>query len=99
MVCRLLAAAQVGERLSVGVTLVLTIEVSRSAVAAVLPVCGELLWLEVFFMLNLMFTCISLAESCVVLSLAYYTGEDPLPAHAPEPRQELGDLQDICRGI
>ena len=73
-----------GERLSVGVTLVLTIEVSRSAVAAVLPVCGELLWLEVFFMLNLMFTCISLAESCVVLSLAYYTGEDPLPASLRE---------------
>ena len=34
---------QVGERLGVGVTLVLTIEISRGSAQAVLPVCGELL--------------------------------------------------------
>ena len=60
-----------GERLGVGVTLVLTIEISRGALQAVLPICGELLWLEMVFVLNLLFTIISLVESCVVLGLAF----------------------------
>ena len=49
-----------GERLGVGVTLVLTIEISRGSAQAVLPVCGELLWLEMIFLLNLIFTIVSL---------------------------------------
>ena len=40
------------ERLGVGVTLVLTIEISRGSAQAVLPVCGELLWLEMIFLLQ-----------------------------------------------
>jgi hypothetical protein len=46
----------VGERLGVGVTLVLTIEISRASLQHVVPICGELLWLEMFFLLNLAFT-------------------------------------------
>ena len=68
-----------GERLGVGVTLVLTIEISRGALQSVMPICGELLWLEIFFLLNLAFTVISLLESTVVLGLAFATAENLLP--------------------
>ena len=39
---------QVGERLGVGVTLVLMIEVAKVTMSSMIPVCGELLWLEIF---------------------------------------------------
>jgi len=70
---------QVGERLGVGVTLVLTIEISRTSLQTVLPICGEWLWLEIIFQLNMLFTIISLLESCLVLGLAFTTVESLIP--------------------
>jgi len=64
---------EVGERLSFGVTLVLTSEVSKTIVAQQVPQCGELLWMELYFDVNLLFTMIALLETCVVLGLAYNT--------------------------
>ena len=61
---------QVGERLGFGITLVLVVEVSKSTMSALLPICGELLWMELFFWINFIATCASLVESCVVLGLA-----------------------------
>ena len=37
---------EVGERLGFGITLFLTVEFSKSAMAELLPICGELLWME-----------------------------------------------------
>jgi hypothetical protein len=54
---------QVGERLGVGVTLVLAIEVSKVTFSAMIPVCAELLWIEIFFDANYVFTVVSLLES------------------------------------
>ena len=70
---------KVGERLGFGVTLVLTTEVAKGALTAVMPVCGELLWVQLFYLLNLFFTSISLLESCLVLGLAYNTRPTLLP--------------------
>ena len=50
-------------------------QVSKSVFAGMVPVCGEILWLELFSMLNLSFCIIALAETCVVLFLAHH--EDP----------------------
>jgi len=66
---------EVGERLGFGITLILAIEVSKSVFAGMVPVCGEILWLELFSMLNLSFCILALAETCVVLFLAHH--EDP----------------------
>ena len=80
---------QVGERLGVGVTLVLTIEISRGALQEVVPICGELLWLETVFLLNLFFTVLSLIESAIVLGLAFATTETLLP-------QPITNLLKMC---
>ena len=84
---------EVGERLGVGVTLVLTIEVARSQLQSVLPVCGELLWLQMLFLVNLTFTIVSLVESCIVLGLAYTDAEYVDPSSiVEEAARVLGSL-------
>lgn len=70
---------EAGERLGYGVTLCLTSEVSKTIVATQVPMCGELLWIELFFNLNLVFTMFALVESCIVLGLAYNTEEYLIP--------------------
>jgi hypothetical protein len=40
-------ATNCGERLGLGVTLVLAIEVTKIVIQELLPVCGEMLWIEV----------------------------------------------------
>ena len=71
---------KVGERLGYGVTLLLTTEVSKGAMANVLPVCNEVLWMELFYILTLAGTAMALVESCLVLTLAYNTRPTLLPA-------------------
>ena len=63
---------QVGERLGIGVTSVLTIEVSKATFSPIVPICGEMLWLELFFLINFLFTIGSFVESMIVLALAYH---------------------------
>ena len=63
----------VGERLGLGVTLVLAIEFARLSLAANLPVCGEWLWLEMLFQLHFFFATFSLMESSVVRREAHGT--------------------------
>merc|ERR1719440_1875348 len=70
---------EVGERLGFGITLILAIEVSKTVFQHMIPVCGELLWLELFSALNLIFCVISLAESCLVLFLAHHDEPTLLP--------------------
>ena len=72
---------QVGERLGYGVTLALTAEVSKATMASLIPVAGELLWIELFFAMNLCFTLIALFESVVVLAIAYNTEDYIMPPH------------------
>ena len=61
---------EVGERLGFGITLVLVVEVAKQTMSTLLPVCGELLWMEIFIWTNFIFTCVSLIESCLVLGIA-----------------------------
>ena len=70
---------EVGERLSFGITLILAVEVSKGVFSAMIPVCGEALWLSLFVNLNLIFCIIALAETCVVLFLAYHNDPHLLP--------------------
>ena len=70
---------QVGERLGFGVTLCLTSEVSKAAMVPIVPACGELLWMELFLSINLLFTIFSLLQSCIVLGIAYNTEDYLVP--------------------
>lgn len=85
---------EVGERLGYGITLLLTTEVSKSIVASQVPSCGELLWIELFFMINIMFTMISLLESTIVLALAFNTEEYLVPPFFNPWRWEW--LAELC---
>ena len=40
---------EVGERLGCGITLVLVVEVAKQTIQTLVPICGELLWMELFF--------------------------------------------------
>ena len=40
------------ERLSFGITLLLVVEVMKATVATFVPVCGELLWIDLFMLVN-----------------------------------------------
>jgi hypothetical protein len=72
---------QAGERLGYGVTLCLTSEVSKSLIAQAIPVCGELLWMELYLNINVAFTILSLLESCVVLGIAFNSEDYLFPPH------------------
>jgi len=63
----------VGERLGYGITLILATEVFKLVVDEVVPVCGELLWIDLFTNVCSIFCFISLAESCVCLAVAFNT--------------------------
>lgn len=71
---------EVGERLSFGITLILTLEVARVVTSAWIPICGELLWVELFNVVQTIFSTLALLESCVVLFLAYHEDEHILPS-------------------
>lgn len=58
----------VGERLGFGITLVLVVEVSKQTIASLLPICGELLWMELFFWINFLACVLALLERCPVLA-------------------------------
>jgi len=70
---------EVGERLSFGITLLLVVEVARTSVAAFVPICGELLWIDLFMLVNSFFCCMSLLETMTVLFFAFHTDEHLLP--------------------
>ena len=70
---------EVGERLGFGITLILAVEVSKGLVINLVPICGELLWVEIFLNLNLLFCLLALFETCVVLFLAFHTEARLLP--------------------
>ena len=86
----------VGERLGVGVTLVLTIEFARGSLAATLPICGEWLWIEIFVLINYVFAIISLLESCVVLAIAFNERDHLLPANV---HKAIDMLQQKLRAV
>lgn len=70
---------EVGERLSFGITLLLVVEVMRTSVATFVPICGELLWIDLFMLVNSFFCCASLLETMTVLFFAFHTDEHLLP--------------------
>eukprot|EP00931_Biecheleriopsis_adriatica_P025326 TRINITY_DN15584_c0_g1_i1.p1 TRINITY_DN15584_c0_g1~~TRINITY_DN15584_c0_g1_i1.p1 ORF type:complete len:642 (+),score=74.35 TRINITY_DN15584_c0_g1_i1:262-1926(+) len=72
--------AEVGERLSYGVTLVLVVEVGKVTVSSFIPVCGELLWVDLFLLECTLFTLASLLESMTVLFFNYHSGRRILPS-------------------
>ena len=94
---------EAGERLSVGVTLVLTIEISRAALVSTLPICGEWLWLEILFFVNLVFTVAAFLESCLVIGLSWTTEQSVLPigvaAAYGRVRRWLGDATQDSESI
>jgi len=66
-----LDCSQCGERLGFGITILLAVMVNTIVVQEVLPVCGETLWIEMFLLLNLVFTVVALFESLVVVHVAF----------------------------
>lgn len=70
---------QVGERLGYGITLILAVQVMQITVAELVPVAGELLWVELFNTVNLFFCYAALYETLIVLFLSYFTEDHLLP--------------------
>ena len=70
---------EIGERLGFGITMVLVMEVAKQTLATLLPICGELLWVDLFVTSSEFVCLISLLETCVVLALSYYTEEHLVP--------------------
>ena len=71
---------EVGERLGFGITLVLTFEVTKTIVMEFVPVCGEVLWIDLFLMVNEYFAILALLESWLVLFLAYHSDDHIIPS-------------------
>ena len=44
-----------------------------------LPICGELLWIEIFSQYHFFATIVALGESCLVLAFAHTTTENFMP--------------------
>ena len=70
---------EVGERLGYGITFLLIIEVSKMTFVSVLPMCGEILWVDLLFISSELVSLVALAETCVVLFLNYYTHKHIVP--------------------
>jgi len=68
-----------GERLGFGITVILVVVVSDLVFIEYLPVCKELLWFYVFHEFSLIFCCLSLIESCIVLFLSFHDSETLMP--------------------
>ena len=70
---------EVGERVGYGITFLLIIEVSKMTFVSVLPMCGEILWVDLLFISSELVSLVALAETCVVLFLNYYTHKHIVP--------------------
>ena len=66
-----LDVTQSGERLGFGVTLLLGNQLLMQISATVLPLCGEMLWIELFNWINFVFVFISILESVVAVYTAF----------------------------
>jgi len=80
---------EVGERLGFGITLILAMEVTKVVIADFLPVCGEMMWIEVLLGINTWFTYLALLETCFVLFLAYHTDSHIVPKLVLPPQRVL----------
>ena len=47
--------------------------------ASFVPVCGELLWIDLFMLVNTVFCCASLVETMAVLFFAFHVDQHALP--------------------
>jgi hypothetical protein len=83
----------VGERLGYGITLVLTVEVGKAVFHEMLPVCGEMLWIEMFNTIALIFCYFSLMETIVVLYLAHHDEDTVLPAWLIVSLRQIGCME------
>ena len=78
-----------GERLGFVITLYLAMEVSKVVLTDFVPVCGELLWIDIFTTLCSIFTMCSVLECVWVISVAQK------PEAAQNPRLSMLSLAEI----
>ena len=67
------------QRMTLGITVVLVMQVEGVAIASWLPVCNELLWIQIFVLINLLIAYAALFETMLVQLLAHKTGRTILP--------------------
>ena len=66
-------------RMGIGMTILLVMQVEGVAISAWLPVCAELLWVQVFVFVNLLCAYFALVETMIVQTLADQSGASLLP--------------------
>ena len=66
-----LDATNCGERLGFGVTTLLAVQVTKNWTSALVPTCGEFLWIEIVLLVNELFCVVSLLVSCVAVRQAF----------------------------
>ena len=62
------------DSLGYGVNIIVVSVLMQVVVITYLPVCGEILWIDLFLIINVMFCVISLAESIFTMMLTYNDG-------------------------
>merc|ERR1712054_472920 len=66
-----LDATHVGERLGYGVTIILAVQVSAVVTSDLLPLSGEILWMELLDLMNFLFCVLSLLMSLITVHWAF----------------------------
>ena len=68
------------DALSYGITVIVVNLLSSIVLLAMLPICGELIWIDIFALTNTAFCCISLAQSAFNIMLENKDDDHLLPA-------------------
>ena len=67
------------DALGFGITVIVVVMLLNIVLVGMVPVCGELLWLDLFSMVNVGFCCLSLLQSAVIIALESYEDDHLLP--------------------
>ena len=67
------------DALGFGISVLVVVMLLNIVLIGMVPVCGEMLWLDLFSIINVIFCCISLLHSALVIALESYQGDHLLP--------------------
>jgi hypothetical protein len=84
------------DSLGYGISVVVVNVLSNIVIMDMLPVCGEMIWIDLFSFVNTAFCCISLLQSAVCIMLENNTDTHFLPIWLTYGLKELGRLIQVC---
>jgi hypothetical protein len=73
------APSGASDAMSFGVAIIIVTILSNVVLLDIIPICGELLWIDIFSVLNTLFCCISLLQSALSIMVENQEGEHAIP--------------------